>query len=636
MIWALLEITLPLCLTFLGGLIAGWMFWRWRRTQITSTDWEAHTQSNDQEEILALRGEHNKALTVNEQMQTKISSLEETVEKQINELVITNKNSKRLSDELAAAKLKLEAQPESLEDQSSVVSDLHNKLAQANIASTGLSAKFNQASGRTEELTKANNELQQKLKQSETIANERDAAIAKLEILEERLSQSNLASTELAQAKSQLATLDEKFKNFQASVVANRRVTDEEKSKLRATADQLRSELNADKQKSGPNNATVELNQAKANIANLNSQLNEAKLKLAQNSANDSVQTPADATDKIAELNEKNSELRKALERLRNNNASNANAPATANSPENNQDIQRIRRALAETRAQLNHEKTRSANLESKLTEQKESTASPVTPISVGQIKKLKSELAAKEVRIAALEKKLKNKPAKQNRTDKQNKAAKQKPSADWQKGQTKLGTPGSNHKDDLTAINGIGPKIEKVLNRLGIKSWEQLAALKAADIKTVDDALKDFSGRIKRDEWVPQAKAIMRNGHQPINSKAALTTKPKKTKKPKKNAWQNGTTKFGTPGSSHRDDLKVINGIGPVIEKSLNRFGVKSWEQLATLSAKDVKTIDAALAFPGRIDREQWVKQAKDLVKLYPIQNERPTRRTFLNQAAS
>jgi len=79
-----------------------------------------------------------------------------------------------------------------------------------------------------------------------------------------------------------------------------------------------------------------------------------------------------------------------------------------------------------------------------------------------------------------------------------------------------------------------------------------------------------------------------------------------------------------------------VVNGIGPVIEKSLNKFGIKSWEQLATLKVKEVKAIDEALNFPGRIQREQWVQQAKALVRQFPDNKDRPTRRTFLNQAAA
>ena len=249
----------------------------------------------------------------------------------------------------------------------------------------------------------------------------------------------------------------------------------------------------------------------------------------------------------------------------------------------------------------------------------------------MGQVKKLKEDVSTRDERIKQLEKKLaakkRSKPA----------ASKNK---NWQKGKTKLGTPGSDHKDDLTVINGIGPKIEKVLAKLGIISWEQLAEFNAADVKMVDDALAEFPGRIKRDKWVSQAKAIMRNGHRPLIASGTRKAKPakknKKAKKASKTAWQQGKTNFGTPGCAHRDDLKVINGIGPVIEKSLNRRGIRSWEQLATLKVKEVKIIDEAMDFPGRIDREQWVAQAKDLVKQYPDQKTRPTRKTFLNQSAA
>ena len=66
-------------------------------------------------------------------------------------------------------------------------------------------------------------------------------------------------------------------------------------------------------------------------------------------------------------------------------------------------------------------------------------------------------------------------------------------------------GTP-----DDLKKIKGIGPKFEADLNAKGIYYYRQIGAWKAADIKTVEaDALARFPGRIKRDEWVKQGKAL-------------------------------------------------------------------------------------------------------------------------------
>ncbi|MBN9222443.1 MAG: NADH-ubiquinone dehydrogenase [Mesorhizobium sp.] len=60
----------------------------------------------------------------------------------------------------------------------------------------------------------------------------------------------------------------------------------------------------------------------------------------------------------------------------------------------------------------------------------------------------------------------------------------------------------------DLKAISGIGPKLEKVLNGLGIWTFAQIAAWSPQEIAWVDDYLS-FNGRIGRDEWTAQAAAL-------------------------------------------------------------------------------------------------------------------------------
>ena len=63
--------------------------------------------------------------------------------------------------------------------------------------------------------------------------------------------------------------------------------------------------------------------------------------------------------------------------------------------------------------------------------------------------------------------------------------------------------------KTKLTTINGIGPAIEKELKKLGIQSVEQLATLKQKEINDIDKGLGKYSGRITRQDWVKQAKAL-------------------------------------------------------------------------------------------------------------------------------
>lgn len=64
-------------------------------------------------------------------------------------------------------------------------------------------------------------------------------------------------------------------------------------------------------------------------------------------------------------------------------------------------------------------------------------------------------------------------------------------------------------------------------------------------------------------------------------------------------------------------DDLKKIKGIGPKFEGDLNAKGVYYYRQIAAWSAKDIKMVDEIIdSFPGRIERDEWVKQAAELAK--------------------
>jgi NADH-quinone oxidoreductase subunit E len=58
---------------------------------------------------------------------------------------------------------------------------------------------------------------------------------------------------------------------------------------------------------------------------------------------------------------------------------------------------------------------------------------------------------------------------------------------------------------DNLKKISGVGPKLEQVLNSMGIRSFAHIAGWTADDIANVDGQLK-LNGRISRDDWVGQA----------------------------------------------------------------------------------------------------------------------------------
>ena len=67
--------------------------------------------------------------------------------------------------------------------------------------------------------------------------------------------------------------------------------------------------------------------------------------------------------------------------------------------------------------------------------------------------------------------------------------------------------------------------------------------------------------------------------------------------------------------GAGAPDDLKLIVGIGPVLERMLQMMGVTTYRQIARWSERDIDEFDAKLhEFPGRIRRDAWVTQARAL----------------------
>ncbi len=63
-------------------------------------------------------------------------------------------------------------------------------------------------------------------------------------------------------------------------------------------------------------------------------------------------------------------------------------------------------------------------------------------------------------------------------------------------------------------------------------------------------------------------------------------------------------------------DDLKKISGVGPVLEKKLNALGITKYSQIAEFSDEDIQKVDEVLNFKGRIQREDWISQAKEFDK--------------------
>lgn len=141
---------------------------------------------------------------------------------------------------------------------------------------------------------------------------------------------------------------------------------------------------------------------------------------------------------------------------------------------------------------------------------------------------------------------------------------------------------------DDLKKILGIGSVLEEKLNGVGIFHYHQIAEFTDTDVDNINTHLS-FPGRIQRDEWITQARELSQG-------------------------YAGRTLKYLDGPDGEANDLKLIHGVGPVLENKLNELGIYHFWQIAKFEQKDIDLVNDALAFPGRIERDDWIEQSKNL----------------------
>ncbi len=104
------------------------------------------------------------------------------------------------------------------------------------------------------------------------------------------------------------------------------------------------------------------------------------------------------------------------------------------------------------------------------------------------------------------------------------------------------------------------------------------------------------------------------KQGHRQELTKIRVTEILTGGAKPKKSAAAPKPAEAAAaPGLN--DDVKLIGGVGATLEKKLAAEGVTSLKQIAAFTAADIERLDAALSLKGRIEREEWIEQAKELL---------------------
>ncbi|MEQ8703600.1 MAG: hypothetical protein RIC19_06760 [Phaeodactylibacter sp.] len=118
----------------------------------------------------------------------------------------------------------------------------------------------------------------------------------------------------------------------------------------------------------------------------------------------------------------------------------------------------------------------------------------------------LRTKVRALEHRLAALEKAMP--PSGESDAEKKATAA---PVTAIKALMDKIGTASASDADDLKRIKGVGPKLESMLNDLGVYTLKQVAKMGTAEYDKIDELLGTFQGRAKRDHWARQAKALLK-----------------------------------------------------------------------------------------------------------------------------
>ncbi len=166
-------------------------------------------------------------------------------------------------------------------------------------------------------------------------------------------------------------------------------------------------------------------------------------------------------------------------------------------------------------------------------------------------------------------------------------------------------------HRQKLTLI-----RIGDILSTGAGKSKSKTAIGTGSVSASVVAAMEERYAMNKAD----QAEMAKRVVAGEAKAKSAKPAKAKKADAPAEAAApakeEKAAPKKAKKADKSGDDLTQISGVGPVIVGKLNGEGVTTFAQIAAWSEADVDAIEEKLSFKGRVGREDWIAQAKELAK--------------------
>ena len=156
-------------------------------------------------------------------------------------------------------------------------------------------------------------------------------------------------------------------------------------------------------------------------------------------------------------------------------------------------------------------------------------------------------------------------------------------------------------HRQQLTLL-----RVTDILSEGGDKSGVK-AAIGAGVLPRGEGTERYTKNKTDQAEMAKRVKATDEAKEKSVAKKA----EPKAEKKAETRAAPKKAAK-----AEGADDLKQLSGVGPALEKKLHDAGVTTLAQIAAWTEEDIAAMDEKLSFKGRIQREGWVEQARELTK--------------------
>lgn len=178
---------------------------------------------------------------------------------------------------------------------------------------------------------------------------------------------------------------------------------------------------------------------------------------------------------------------------------------------------------------------------------------------------------------------------------------------------------PGDTVRVNVKVVEGTRSRIQAYegvcIGRSGGGLSENFTVRKISYGEGVERVFPIFSPLIESIEVVRRgkvrrAKLYYLRGRRGKSARIPERTDVKGKKLAARDKWKGFKKPKGDP-----DNLTEIKGVGEELQKRLNKLGVTQFAQVANFSDDDITQLDDVLNFKGRIERDDWVAQARDLM---------------------